>query len=84
MSTRLRTLNTTAFLLALASLTLLPHLYRHFGVARTYRYSPLYYYPLLRTHVVAGHEVLFLSEQAVFNGAKAIRGGIPLVFPQVK
>eukprot|EP00903_Cladosiphon_okamuranus_P009477 g9031.t1 len=29
-----------------------------------------------------GREVLFLSEKAVFNGAKAIRGGIPLVFPQ--
>eukprot|EP00904_Undaria_pinnatifida_P007942 jgi/Undpi1/4278/HiC_scaffold_17.g07644.m1 len=30
----------------------------------------------------AGREVLFLSKEAVFNGAKAIRGGIPLVFPQ--
>ncbi len=30
-----------------------------------------------------GREVLFLSEKAIFNGAKAIRGGIPLVFPQV-
>ncbi|CAN0547769.1 unnamed protein product, partial [Ectocarpus sp. 8 AP-2014] len=30
-----------------------------------------------------GNDVLFLSEKAVFNGAKAIRGGIPLVFPQV-
>ncbi|CAM9604716.1 unnamed protein product [Scytosiphon promiscuus] len=29
-----------------------------------------------------GSEVLFLSEKAIFNGAKAIRGGIPLVFPQ--
>ncbi|CAM9135964.1 unnamed protein product, partial [Hapterophycus canaliculatus] len=29
-----------------------------------------------------GKEVLFLSEKAIFNGAKAIRGGIPLVFPQ--
>lgn len=27
--------------------------------------------------------MLFLSEKAVFNGSKAIRGGIPLVFPQV-
>lgn len=31
----------------------------------------------------SGHEVIFLSEEAIFNGAKAIRGGIPLVFPQV-
>lgn len=31
----------------------------------------------------AGVEVLFVSEEAVFNGAKAIRGGIPIVFPQV-
>lgn len=31
----------------------------------------------------AGVEVLFVSEEAVFNGTKAIRGGIPLVFPQV-
>ncbi|CAM9171816.1 unnamed protein product [Ectocarpus fasciculatus] len=30
----------------------------------------------------SGSDVLFLSEKAVFNGAKAIRGGIPLVFPQ--
>ena len=28
--------------------------------------------------------MLFVSEKAVFNGAKAIRGGIPLVFPQVR
>jgi glucose-6-phosphate 1-epimerase len=27
-------------------------------------------------------EVLFVSEQAIFDGAKPIRGGIPLVFPQ--
>jgi glucose-6-phosphate 1-epimerase len=27
-------------------------------------------------------EKLFLSELAIFNGVKAIRGGIPLVFPQ--
>ncbi|CAM9864755.1 unnamed protein product [Pylaiella littoralis] len=30
----------------------------------------------------AGRDVIFLSEKAIFNGAKAIRGGIPLVFPQ--
>lgn len=30
-----------------------------------------------------GRDVIFLSEKAIFNGAKAIRGGIPLVFPQV-
>ncbi len=30
----------------------------------------------------AGHERIFLSERAVFDGKKAIRGGIPLVFPQ--
>lgn len=28
-----------------------------------------------------GSEVLFLSKQAVFDGKKAIRGGIPVVFP---
>ena len=29
-----------------------------------------------------GKEMLLLSKNAVFNGKKAIRGGIPLVFPQ--
>ncbi|CAM9366949.1 unnamed protein product [Phaeothamnion confervicola] len=29
-----------------------------------------------------GTELLFVSEKAVFDGKKAIRGGIPLVFPQ--
>ena len=29
-----------------------------------------------------GAEVLWTSESAVFDGAKAIRGGIPVVFPQ--
>ncbi|KAJ3217666.1 hypothetical protein HDU67_007489 [Dinochytrium kinnereticum] len=31
---------------------------------------------------VQGKEKLFLSSQAILNGSKAIRGGIPLVFPQ--
>ena len=31
---------------------------------------------------VNGREVLFVSKQAIFDGAKPIRGGIPLVFPQ--
>jgi glucose-6-phosphate 1-epimerase len=30
----------------------------------------------------AGKEMLLLSELAIFDGKKAIRGGIPLVFPQ--
>lgn len=29
-----------------------------------------------------GVERLFLSKQAVFDGKTAIRGGVPLVFPQ--
>lgn len=29
-----------------------------------------------------GEEKLFVSSQAIYNGVKAIRGGIPLVFPQ--
>lgn len=29
-----------------------------------------------------GEEKLFCSEKAIFNGVKAIRGGIPVVFPQ--
>lgn len=29
-----------------------------------------------------GEEKLFVSDSAIFNGVKAIRGGIPLVFPQ--
>ena len=29
-----------------------------------------------------GRERLFVSETAVWDGKKAIRGGIPLVFPQ--
>lgn len=32
--------------------------------------------------VCNGKERLFLSKKAVLNGSKAIRGGIPLVFPQ--
>ena len=32
--------------------------------------------------VADGREMLLLSREAVFNGKKAIRGGIPLVFPQ--
>ncbi|KAJ1986764.1 hypothetical protein H4R33_003179 [Dimargaris cristalligena] len=32
--------------------------------------------------VVQDRERLFLSQKAVLNGTKAIRGGIPLVFPQ--
>ena len=30
---------------------------------------------------VGGRDVLFLSEKAVFDGAKAIRGGVPVCFP---
>jgi len=32
--------------------------------------------------LASGQEVLFLSPDAVFDGVKAIRGGIPVVFPQ--
>lgn len=32
--------------------------------------------------LVAGEEKLFVSEKAILDGSKAIRGGIPLVFPQ--
>ena len=32
--------------------------------------------------VSGGEEQLFMSNSAVYNGVKAIRGGIPLVFPQ--
>lgn len=32
----------------------------------------------------SSREVLFLSKKAVFDGAKPIRGGVPLVFPQVR
>ncbi|KAJ8600414.1 hypothetical protein CTAYLR_001455 [Chrysophaeum taylorii] len=35
-----------------------------------------------RYAVPNGHEVLWVSSGAVFNGSKAIRGGVPLVFPQ--
>ncbi|ESP01222.1 hypothetical protein LOTGIDRAFT_111836 [Lottia gigantea] len=31
---------------------------------------------------VNGKEMLFVSEKSVFDGKKAIRGGIPIVFPQ--
>lgn len=31
---------------------------------------------------VEGKELLFVSEQAVFDGKRPIRGGVPLVFPQ--
>ena len=29
-----------------------------------------------------GEEMLFMSEQAVYNGSKALRGGVPICFPQ--
>lgn len=32
--------------------------------------------------ILAGVENLYLSETAVFDGKAAIRGGIPVVFPQ--
>ena len=32
--------------------------------------------------IVDGTEKLFLSSKAILDGTKAIRGGIPLVFPQ--
>jgi len=32
--------------------------------------------------IVNGQERLFLSKKAILNGTKAIRGGIPIVFPQ--
>ncbi|OUM58989.1 hypothetical protein PIROE2DRAFT_15602 [Piromyces sp. E2] len=32
--------------------------------------------------IVDGQERLFLSKKAILNGTKAIRGGIPIVFPQ--
>ena len=31
---------------------------------------------------VAGQEMLFMSKSAVYNGSKALRGGIPVCFPQ--
>jgi glucose-6-phosphate 1-epimerase len=31
--------------------------------------------------VVGGKEKLFVSKQALYDGSKPIRGGIPLVFP---
>ncbi|ORX80656.1 galactose mutarotase-like protein [Anaeromyces robustus] len=36
----------------------------------------------LTSWVVNGQERLFLSKKAILNGTKAIRGGIPIVFPQ--
>eukprot|EP00747_Dinoflagellata_sp_TGD_P185856 gnl/TRDRNA2_/TRDRNA2_42612_c0_seq1.p1 gnl/TRDRNA2_/TRDRNA2_42612_c0~~gnl/TRDRNA2_/TRDRNA2_42612_c0_seq1.p1 ORF type:complete len:320 (+),score=63.06 gnl/TRDRNA2_/TRDRNA2_42612_c0_seq1:67-1026(+) len=36
----------------------------------------------LSSYKFKGNEVIFVSEKAIFNGAKAIRGGVPLVFPQ--
>eukprot|EP01065_Artemidia_motanka_P036592 TRINITY_DN44561_c0_g1_i1.p1 TRINITY_DN44561_c0_g1~~TRINITY_DN44561_c0_g1_i1.p1 ORF type:complete len:308 (+),score=58.73 TRINITY_DN44561_c0_g1_i1:70-993(+) len=37
---------------------------------------------LTRYKTAAGREMIFCSPGAVFDGKKAIRGGIPLVFPQ--
>mmetsp|Transcript_21780 Transcript_21780/g.49573 ORF Transcript_21780/g.49573 Transcript_21780/m.49573 type:complete len:324 (+) Transcript_21780:40-1011(+) len=36
----------------------------------------------LCSYVRAGREVLFCGDKALFTGKKAIRGGVPLVFPQ--
>jgi glucose-6-phosphate 1-epimerase len=34
------------------------------------------------SYIVNNEEKLFLSSKAILNGSKAIRGGIPIVFPQ--
>lgn len=36
----------------------------------------------LTSWTVNGKEMLFVSSKAIYNGNKAIRGGIPIVFPQ--
>lgn len=36
----------------------------------------------LTSWIVEGQERIFLSKKAILNGTKAIRGGIPIVFPQ--
>ena len=38
---------------------------------------------LVSYKAASGREVLFVSGEALFNGKKAIRGGVPLVYPQV-
>jgi glucose-6-phosphate 1-epimerase len=37
---------------------------------------------VLSFRTAAGTDALFVSAEAVMNGVKPIRGGIPLVFPQ--
>lgn len=36
----------------------------------------------LTKYVANGKEIIYVSENAIFDGVKAIRGGVPLVFPQ--
>ncbi len=42
----------------------------------------LYGAHLLSWQTADGRERLFLSERAVLDGSSAIRGGVPLIFPQ--
>ena len=53
-------------------------------VARVRQIGPKHFISHPSRLATLGREVLFLSKKAVLNGAKAIRGGIPLVFPQVR
>jgi glucose-6-phosphate 1-epimerase len=36
----------------------------------------------ITSYIKDNHEHIFVSDKAIFNGIKAIRGGVPLVFPQ--
>lgn len=37
---------------------------------------------LLSARTASGHELLYLSEKAIFEPGAAIRGGVPIIFPQ--
>jgi len=54
-------------------------------ISTTIASAEIYMYgATLTSWIVEGQERIFLSPKAVLNGTSAIRGGIPIVFPQFK
>jgi len=52
-------------------------------ITNTKSFAEIYMFgATLTSWIVEGQERLFLSEKAILDGTKAIRGGIPIVFPQ--
>ena len=54
----------------------------HISLPSSAHITVYYYGATITSWSVDSKEKLFLSQKAVLDGTKAIRGGIPLVFPQ--